>query len=62
MRDNWLGTRVFAASAGIVAPCCRAWNNLMVGPWTVTSLRLRRRLSVMIGVGQYKTAHVPPDA
>ena len=41
LRDNWLGSRIFASYEDIVDQCCCAWNNLIERPWMIMSIGLR---------------------
>ena len=42
LRDNWLGSRIFASYEDIVDQCCCAWNNLIERPWMIMSIGLRQ--------------------
>lgn len=42
LRQNWLSNRVFDNYDAIIDAACKAWNNLIEQPETITSIGMRK--------------------
>jgi len=40
--SNWLSNTVFETYDAVVEAACRAWNKLIAGPDTITSIEMRK--------------------